>query len=241
MSEVTMSTRPDTSDMVRAHAVIRQAFAGVPQLLGAVAADDADQVARIATYYEGVLLFIRIHHEGEDELLWPRLRERCPGVASVIEHAAEQHEQLLDHLVSAESLLDAWRDGPTVDRAAALAAGLAVLGANLVAHLDDEERTILPLVEKHLTVEEWDQLPAHGALQWRRRGPQLRWLVMGLLREQQSPALRAEIEARWPDAVREYWNGEGEPQYREFVTRLGAASPRTVSVDPDSLSARRPI
>lgn len=220
MSKGIVAARPDTSDMTRAHAVIRQAFACVSQLLGPVQVDDADQVGRIATYYSTVLLFIRIHHEGEDELLWPRLRARCPAAEATIELAAEQHERLLADLASAESLLAAWRAGPTVDRAAALAGGLAVLGANLAVHLDDEERTILPLVKEHLTVEEWDQLPAHGSLQWRQRAPESRWLVIGLLREQQSDELRARIEAGWPQAVREYWAGEGEAKYREFVAGL---------------------
>jgi len=220
MSNDVLVARPDTTDMARAHAVIRQAFASVVELLGSVEGNDAAQVSRIATYYSTVLLFVRIHHEGEDELLWPRLRERCPAAAATIEHAAEQHEQLLGDLASAESLLVAWQSDPAIDRAAALAAGLAVLGANLTMHLDDEERTILPLVEEHLTVEEWDQLPAHGSLQWRQRAPHLRWLVIGLLREQQSAELRARIEASWPEALREYWSGEGERTYRDFIAGL---------------------
>lgn len=220
MSEVHVAARPDTSDMGRAHAVIRRALASAPHLLGAVGVDDAAQAARIATYYEAVLLFVHIHHEGEDELLWPRLRQRCPDALATIDHAAEQHEHLLADLATAESSLLAWRDEPTLERAAVLAGGLAVLGANLTQHLDDEERTILPLVEQHLTVQEWEELPAHGSRNWRQRAPHLRWLVMGLMSDEQSPELRATIQAGMPPAVRDYWTTEAEPRYREFVTAL---------------------
>lgn len=206
--------------MGRAHAVIRDAFASVPQLLGALSEDDPTQVARVATYYEAVLLFIHIHHEGEDALLWPRLRERCPDDTEAIDHAVGQHERLMVDMAAAESRLVTWREDSTIDRAAGLAGALAVLGANLVAHLDDEERTILPLIERHLTVEEWHELPAHGAQQWRARAPHLRWLVMGLLRDQQSPEVRAQVEAAMPEAVREYWVSEGEPRYRDFIANL---------------------
>lgn len=222
MPEAVTVPRPDTSDMERAHGVMRDALSTAPQLLGAIRADDAAQAARVAMYYETILLFIHIHHEGEDELLWPILRRRCPNDVAAVEHVVGQHERLLVDLAAAESLLSSWRADPALDQAAALAAGLAVLGANLIAHLEDEERTILPLVAQHLTVEEWEELPAHGSRQWRERAPRLRWLVMGLLREQQSDEIRAKVEAGMPQAVRDYWTTEGEPRYREFIAELRA-------------------
>src|SRR3954452_20256580 len=91
MADVVALPRPDTDEMVRVHCVFRDGFALAPQLIGAAAADDADQVSRIATYYEALLLFLHVHHEGEDEILWPRLLERCPSDSAVINLAADQH------------------------------------------------------------------------------------------------------------------------------------------------------
>src|SRR4051794_8291503 len=152
MADVVALPRPDTDEMVRVHVVFREAFALAPQLIGAVSADDVDQVSRIATYYEAVLVFLHVHHEGEDELLWPRLLERCKGESAVINLASDQHQGVLADLSIAETRLAGWREHPDTARGGELAAALATLGANLVVHLDNEEKTILPLVQEHLTV-----------------------------------------------------------------------------------------
>jgi hemerythrin-like domain-containing protein len=220
MSDAVITTRPDTSDMIRVHRVFRQAFAVAPHLLGSVAADDVEQVRRITTFYTGVLLMVRFHHEGEDALLWPRLRERCADGLAAVSHAAGQHDRLHDGLQGAEQQLTRWSACPTLDGAASLAGALAELAADLTVHLDDEERTILPLIEEHLTAEEWHQLPAHGVEQWRRHAPELRWLAVGLLREQQDPELRASLNAAMAAPVREWWLNEGQPMFDQFIIDL---------------------
>lgn len=220
MSDTVSLTRPDTSDMKRVHCVFREAFAVAPQMLGSVADDDVEQIQRIATYYEAVLLFLHVHHEGEDELVWPRLLERCPAETAIVQHAADQHQEVLGHLTAAEELLAVWKEEPTLDRAGVLAAALATLGAHLARHLDDEEHTILPLVEEHLTVEEWHQLPAHGMQTGGQRAPHLMWVVIGLIREQMTDEQRAGMDANMPPPVHEFWASQGEPMFREFVAAL---------------------
>ena len=222
MADVVALPRPDTDEMVRVHQVFREAFALAPQLIGAVAADDADQVGRIGTYYEGILLFLHVHHEGEDELLWPKLLERCPRDEAVVNLAADQHKGVLGDLAKAEECLAAWREQPGIDRGAELATALATLGANLGVHLDNEEKTILPLVEEHLTVEEWHELPAHGMQTGAQRAPHLMWLVIGLIREQMTDAQRAGMDLGMPPQVREFWVNQGEPMFQDFVGKLRA-------------------
>jgi hemerythrin-like domain-containing protein len=218
----TALTRPDTDEMVRVHRVFREAFALAPQLIGAVRVDDVDQVSRIATYYEGVLVFLHVHHEGEDELLWPRLIERCQGEAAVINLAADQHQGILTDLSNAETLLAVWREQADTARGAELAAALATLGANLVVHLANEEKTILPLVEEHLTVDEWHELPAHGMQTGAQRAPHLMWLVIGLIREQMTDGQRAGMDAGMPPPVRDFWVSQGEPMFLEFIGKMRA-------------------
>src|SRR3954464_5058581 len=117
MADVVALPRPDTDEMVRVHVVFREAFALAPQLIGAVANDDVDQVSRIATYYEAVLLFIHVHHEGEDEILWPKLIDRCPADAAAINLAADQHQGVLGDLAKAEESLAPWRAAARAPRA----------------------------------------------------------------------------------------------------------------------------
>ena len=218
MTDAVALTRPDTSDMQSVHRVFREAFALAPQLIGAVPSDDAARVALVADYYANVLAFLHVHHEGEDAILWPRLLDRCAVEdQATVRHAAGQHQDILADLATAEQRLVEWKDVPDIDRGASLAAALVTLGANLGAHLDDEERTILPLVAEHITVEEWHLLPAHGMQHF--TGDKL-WLVLGLLREQMTEEQRAGMDAGMPPPAREFWVNQGEPLFREFVAAL---------------------
>ena len=216
MSDVTLA-RPDTSDMIRVHRVFRESLGTAPQLIGSVRETDADRVATVASYYANVLAFLHVHHEGEDALVWPRLLDRCPGDAATITRVAAQHEGVLAVLNGAESRLAEWQAEPTTDRGAVLAAALITLCVNLSAHLDDEERLILPLVAEHLTVAEWGELPMHGMQHF--TGDKM-WLVIGLIREQMTEEQCAGMDAEMPPPVRQFWVAQGEPLFRAFIAEV---------------------
>jgi hypothetical protein len=211
--------RPDTSDMIRVHRVFRDAFGCAAQLVGAASSDDPDRVACVAAYYGNVLAFLHAHHEGEEELIWPKLLGRAPERAELVGRIAGQHHGVLEWLGLAERRLAEWVADPSVDRGAALAGALATLGAELGLHLDEEERSILPLAAQHLSVDEWGELPGHGMRSF--RGDKI-WLVLGLIQEQLTPAGIAEMEAHMPPPVREFWTTAGRPQFQAFVTQLRA-------------------
>ena len=210
-------TRPDTTDMVAVHRVFRESLGVAPQLIGSVPSDDVERVAAVAGYYSDILAFLHVHHEGEDELLWPKLVERCPEDAELIRRIAGQHDGVLTALQTAETYLTAWAAEPTMDHAATLAAALITLAVGLAAHLDEEERVILPLAADHLTMEEWGQLPAHGMQNF--KGERI-WLVMGLIREQMTDAQRAAMDTHMPPPVREFWVNVGEPQFIRFIADI---------------------
>jgi len=213
----TALTRPDTRDMLAVHRVFREAFGMAPQLIGSVPGEAADRVAAVAGYYSDILAFLHVHHEGEDELLWPKLVARCPDEAAVISRIAGQHEGVLSALQTAESHLDAWRTEPTTDNAATLAAALITLAVGLGAHLDEEERVILPIAADHLTIEEWAELPAHGMKNF--KGERI-WLVLGLIREQMTDEQRDAMDAHMPPPVREFWVNIGVPQFTTFIADI---------------------
>ena len=213
----TALTRPDTSDMLAVHRVFRESLGVAPQLIGSVPGEDSERVAAVAGYYADILAFLHVHHEGEDELLWPKLVARCPDDAATISRIAGQHDGVLSALQTAETHLDAWRAEPTIDNAATLAAALITLAVGLGAHLDEEERVILPIAADHLTVEEWGELPAHGMRNF--RGERI-WLVMGLIREQMTDAQRAAMDTHMPPPVREFWVGVGEAQFMRFINDI---------------------
>lgn len=56
----------------------------------------------VAGYLANVLALLKAHHDGEEEVLFSRLIERCPEGRSTVDRAARQHEEvliLLDNLL----------------------------------------------------------------------------------------------------------------------------------------------
>jgi len=217
MNETATGIKPNTNDMIAVHQVFRDALGCAPQLVGSVCGDRTDRVEAVATFYANVLAFLHSHHEGEDELLWPKLIERAPQEAELVRRVAGQHVTVTAALTEAEAKLADWTSQPDIDRGSSLAAALAVLGSELGEHLDEEERRILPLAADYLTVEEWGELPAHGMRSF--TGDKL-WLILGLIQEQMPAPAIAAMEAHMPPPVREFWTGVGRGQFEEFVARL---------------------
>ena len=217
MSDAVTSPLTDTSDMIQLHEVFRDALGTAAPLVGSVPAGDHARAEIVGSYYANVLALLRSHHEGEDELVWPKLLERTPSDADTITRIAGQHLGVLTALETAEARLTAWRTDPDIESGAVLAAALATLGAELAVHLDEEERVILPIAARHLTPEEWGELPSHGMRSF--RGDKM-WLIMGLIREQMRPEQIEVMEAHMPPPVLEFWNTMGREQFETYVAEL---------------------
>ena len=217
MNAATTVPRPNTRDMLAIHQVFRDAFGCSPQLVGSVCNDQTDSVETVAAYYANVLALLRAHHEGEDELIWPKLIERAPEERDLVTRMEAAHEGLNTALVECESRLAAWIASPDIDHGASLAASLATLGVLCAAHFDEEERRILPLAEEHCTVEEWAELPAHAM---RTFGGDRLWLAIGLVREQMPPAAQAMQLEKMPPPVRDMWLNGGSENFDRFVAEL---------------------
>lgn len=216
MTDVLASARPDTSDMVAVHDVFRTAFGAAAHVVGGVAPGDTGRSAVVGSYYANVLAFLHVHHNGEDELLWPKLLDRCPAEAARIRGIADQHDRVAAGLDLAEDYLDRWTtqpDGPHRDR---LVAALAALGTELATHLEDEERHVLPLAAVHLSVHEWAQLPAHSVRYFDGDKP---WLVLGLVQAAMAAAGRADLLANLPAAAAGAWEVD-RPRFEAFMAAV---------------------
>jgi hemerythrin-like domain-containing protein len=216
MSDATTVPLADTRDMVGLHRVFREAFAGAAPFIGSAAADPS-RVELVAGYYANVLDLLRAHHEGEDELLWPRLVARVPVEAATVERIAAQHDAIHDALDESVALLAAWQEERTADSGARLAAAIARLGVAATAHFDEEERVILPLAATCITAPEWGELPQHGFAAF--RGDKV-WLILGLIQEQMTAEQVAEMEDHMPPPVVEFWRSTGRRMFQEYVAAL---------------------
>ena len=52
---------------------------------------DAARAALIANYYDNILHFLEVHHESEEQLVFPLLRQRCPADGPTVDRMEAEH------------------------------------------------------------------------------------------------------------------------------------------------------
>jgi hypothetical protein len=214
MAEPATAPRPDTTDMFAVHGVFRDTLGAAPTLVGDIAPGDAERVALIANYYENILSFLEAHHDGEEQLVFPLLRERCAGDDALIDHMDAQHHEALALLQEARAALTAWPGGDAAAQRATQER-LDELGSHLLEHLSEEEQKVLPLAAAHLSPEEWGALPGHGLANF--HGDKI-WLILGLIRERMTEEQRAAMLAHMPPPAVDMWTGFGEQAFKDYAT-----------------------
>jgi iron-sulfur cluster repair protein YtfE (RIC family) len=219
MPETAAAPRPDTTNMFAVHGVFRDSLGAAPTLVGGIAPGDAERVALIANYYENILSFLEAHHEGEEELVFPLLRERCAGVDALMDQMAEEHHEAVALLGEARVSLAAWPGGDAAAQRAAQER-LDALGTHLLEHLEDEEANLLPLAAEHLSMEEWGALPGHGMANF--HGDKI-WLILGLIQERMTDDQRAEMLEHMPPPALDMWTGFGEQAFKDYSSVVEVA------------------
>ncbi|WP_375490050.1 hemerythrin domain-containing protein [uncultured Jatrophihabitans sp.] len=154
----------DVRDMIVVHTAMLREFRLAPAAVRRTHADDRKQATTVAAHLTFLCDMLHHHHAGEDELLWPKLRERVPASAvQLLDDAEAQHEDIDAALTRTVRLRDAWAAAPTDSARDELASSLDELHAVLSAHLDLEERALLPLAAAKLTPDEWHAAGEAGA------------------------------------------------------------------------------
>jgi len=209
--------RPDTREMIVVHNTFRRGFGDLPGLIRGVAAGDSARAHVIAGFYAEIATSLHHHHTGEDELLWPKLLTRVDVDQAFVLRAEEQHERVADLLERGEPLATAFAgsgDARARERFAELA---DELNAALCEHMADEERYVLPLVERFITVAGWRELADRGraGIPKDRLLIQVGWILDGLDEHE-----RREFLSHLPLAARIAWRLVGKRQYGNEVARI---------------------
>jgi hemerythrin-like domain-containing protein len=159
----TIQPMADSRDMLVIHQMFRRQFKAIPGLVSAVPEGEPAKVAVVADHVTWMVAFLHAHHQGEDELVWPRLLERVPGDTDPLIYTMEaQHEGLAKALDALAVEAADWRRTGAAAERDAVAGAAAELLARIAEHLDLEERMVLSLIDKYLTKKEWDQVGASG-------------------------------------------------------------------------------
>jgi len=189
----------DVRDMAIVHRTFRNAYEESARLVRAAPAPSPGRVTFLADHIDFVLAMLHVHHEGEDELLYPKLIERAPDQAAVTEQVDHEHELIKTALDATSAACAAWRQRPSAETGEALAAELDQLNSVVRPHLDDEEQKVVPLAAVTLTQREWDALGKHGAAQVPRN---MRGVAFGMILEPLGAADRAHMMHVLPAPVR---------------------------------------
>jgi hemerythrin-like domain-containing protein len=99
----------------------------------------------------------RRHHPNEDRLLFRRIKSRTHDADAVIAELEDEHqrgEMLLQRLATA---LGNW-EADTAEGRKEFADALSIFSTFYWAHMDKEERRVLPVAERALTSEDWHEI-----------------------------------------------------------------------------------
>lgn len=223
MADQAGTPRADVTDMYAVHGVFRDTLGAAPMLVGDVPPGDAARVEQVANYYDNILYFLEAHHEGEEAIVFPRLRERCPGETALLDRLEAEHEDAVKLLALARQAVGAWPGADGEGGAGATAAQSAVaesleaLRTQLVEHLDEEEAQALPLCAENIRAEEWGQLPGHALAGY--QGDKV-WLILGLIRQRMTQEQRDAMLAHMPPPARDMWTSFGENAFNELSAQV---------------------
>ena len=209
--------RPDTHEMVVVHRVFRREYGLAPDMVAAVGAGDTERAGLVAAHLVEMGEMLHHHHSGEDDLVWPKLQERVQLSRDLVARMEAQHERVAGLLHRADELVASWRTSADASARDELAGVLRELHLALDEHLTEEEREILPLIEQHFSVEEWEELGARG-----RAGiaPERMLVMLGHILEDASEQERVEFLGKMPPPAQDAYAQLGRPAWEAEVALL---------------------
>ncbi|AXL93533.1 hemerythrin HHE cation-binding protein [Streptomyces sp. CB09001] len=202
--------------MVLIHRVLRREFGQLPRLFRAAAGDRA-RAEVIGAHAREMLTFLHTHHTGEDELLFPLLRERADLDPELMDRMDAQHAQVDDAVTAIDAELPAWTASADAAAGERMAARIDAMMPTLIEHLAEEEQEILPIVSVTLTQSEWDALGKHGmsAIPLTRR-----LVILGHITEDTDEAERRRFMKVLPAPARVAYKLIGHRQFTRETSRI---------------------
>ncbi|NYJ05777.1 hemerythrin domain-containing protein [Petropleomorpha daqingensis] len=179
----TQDTPADTRIMGIVHAALQRDLRRARDVLGAAPPPEGGQRRALGAHVQWLMQFLHGHHTGEDDGLWPLVRDRNPAAGPLLDSLEADHARIAP---AAEAVTAAAReyattttDGPR----AALLAALDRLVEVLVPHLDREVAEAMPVVAASITDREWDAVEQEYNVKpksMRELGFEGHWLLDGI-------------------------------------------------------------
>jgi hypothetical protein len=205
-----MDYKLDMSMMLAMHDALRRDMAQVGRIAN-VRDDDPGTLLRAALGWELFKKFLLVHHQSEDDALWPPLRARVagrPGRVALVD-ALEAEHAVIEPLVAAIDAAAADPDygyqrfGDIIDE----------LSAKLTAHLAHEETDGLPLIDASLTPQEWQHFAqVHTQRNLPDASRYMPWLLNGA-----SPHTLDAVLGKFPPHLLTAYREQWAPAYAALV------------------------
>ncbi|WP_030204371.1 hemerythrin domain-containing protein [Streptomyces sp. NRRL S-87] len=210
-------THPYTREMAMIHQVFRRESRLLAELVQDVRPADTARSGVLAEHWRQYSVGLHAHHTGEDEVLWPVLLRHLDLDAEQVLAMEAQHRELSDGIAAVQGLMDRWEARALPEDRDELAEALRRHHRQLCAHLDEEEREVMPLVALHVNEEQWRAVGERGLAET----PRNRLMIaLGAILEDTPPEEREEFLARLPLPARVLWKLLGQRQYRRETDRI---------------------
>jgi iron-sulfur cluster repair protein YtfE (RIC family) len=204
-------------EMLAVHDCFRKEFASLPLNVKGTPEVGADRAAIVGGHVLLMCAMLNAHHEGEDAVLWPLLRERAPQTESMVADMEAQHARMVALIDRAQDQARAWMTTTDVQTRSALHTTLIALEREVLAHLAHEETEVLPIAVEVVTREEFVDMGKHAR---ESMTPEQLAIGMGMIVDDTTPDNAETILASLPDDQRAYVQGPGREAYQAYRDRL---------------------
>jgi hypothetical protein len=211
-----------TAAMRRIHRFFLWAYGEAPGLVRSAAAGDTARAAYVGEVLGNFDKVLHLHHEGEDLLMYPQLKERAPACVLHVGQMLEQHRQVTQRLDAIEPVRLRWMATADEDSASELAALYEDLSAVLNLHLRREVTEMMPVADRVMSEKEAAAVGQHGV-----RALDKRFMVryLGMVLATNPPADRKELFKEIPPPVRIAYKLVGRRMYRKQYATLFPGRP----------------
>ena len=201
-----MDYKLDMSMMFAMHDALRRELVQVTRI-ATLRDDDPGPLLRAALGWQLFKKFLLVHHQTEDDVLWPALRTQVAGHPDrlALADALEAEHAVIEPLLTAIDAAAADPDygyqrlGDITDE----------LAAKLTAHLTHEETDGLALIDASLTPQQWQHFAqTHGERLAGDASRYMPWLLNGA-----SPQTQDQVIGKFPPPLLAAYREQWAPRY----------------------------
>ena len=207
------------------HQLMRREWRLMAELATWAAPDDKGRTRALAEHADLLGRVLLHHHTVERERIWPAL-ERVLGDDEALRAAVEDWTgrcARIDHVLrDIGTAARQWAVTGTARARDAFAMVCLDLADSIDRQTAEEERTLLPVLARHLDAAEWRAITRAARCPL---SPAQQLFVLGLALEDSAAAERNRLLRSLPRPARWVWQSRGRGHYRAAVVRLRGAPP----------------